>query len=141
MHRKSAMNRRKFLLLGSAAGGLVAFGGAAYVVTDQGRAWVREILHRGLPGFTLEPKGLALFVDQYFADKNRKLKAFAAIEGIVDVKWAMPAGVVKEADDQERMVLTNFLLGSDFFSNYPPGPKEITYSGIPTACVSPFARF
>jgi hypothetical protein len=137
----SAINRRKFLLLGSAAGGLAVFGGAAYVVTDQGHAWVREILHRGLPGYTLESRGLALFIDQYFADKNRKLKAFAAVEGVFNVKWAVPAGVAKEADEQERMILTDFLLGSDFFANYPPGPKQITYSGMPAACVSPFARF
>ena len=135
------MNRRNFLLLSSAAGGLAVFGGAAYVLTDHYHAWVRRILHRGLPGYSLEPHGLALFVDQYFAEKNRKLKAFATVEGVMDVEWALPTRLSNEAQDQERKILTNFLIGSDFFANYPGGPKEITYSGLPAACVSPFAKF
>jgi hypothetical protein len=42
---------------------------------------------------------------------------------------------------EERVILTDFLIGSDFFQNYPNGPKHITYRGKPGACVSPFAKF
>jgi hypothetical protein len=136
------MNRRNFLLLGSAAGGLgLLGGGAAYVKVDNHHAWVSDILHRGLPGYALEPRGLSQFIDEYFAKATRKLKAFAAVEGLIDVKWALDSKRKNELEIEERKILSQFLLGSDFFANYPPGPKEITYLGVQKACASPFAQY
>jgi hypothetical protein len=136
------MNRRNFLLLSSAAGGLVALGGGAFVLTDNYHGWVSSILHRSLPGYTVEPKGLGLFIEEHFAhQKSRKKRLFAAAEGLVDLTPIMPAGMATHVAAQERAILTDFLIGSDFFQHFPNGPKEITYRGKPTACVSPFARF
>ncbi len=140
------MNRRKLLLLGGAAGGLAVIGGgggAAFVVTDHYSRWIHGILQRALPGYELEPEGLALFIEEYFAKKSRSIKfrMFAAAQGVLDVKGALPDGMAKDVEEQERQILTSFLIGSDFFENYPGGPKEITYRGMSIACASPFATF
>lgn len=137
------MNRRKFLLLTSAAGGVAAVGGIAFVLSDHYRGWIRRILHRDLPGYNLEAKGLTQYMDEYFAKQGgaSQLRLFAAAEGVVDVEPLLPTGKARLLREEERRILTNFLLGSDFFANYPNGPKEIIYSGAPKACRSPFAKF
>ena len=136
------MNRRKFLLLSSAAGGFAAVGGGVYLLTDNYRGWVSDILHRSLPGYALEPKGLALFVEEHFAHRSsRRRRLLAAAEGVVDFKPMMPAQMAEHFAAEERLILTDFLVGSDFFRNYPAGSKTIVYGGKPTACVSPFAIF
>lgn len=136
------MNRRNFLLLSSAAGGLAIAGGGAYVLSDNYHSWVGRVLHRSLPGYTLEAKGLALFVDEHFEhQKSRKKRLFAAGLGVADFTPLMPARTAERVAAEERIILTDFLIGSDFFQNFPNGPKTITYGGKPAACVSPFAVF
>jgi hypothetical protein len=137
------MNRRKFLLLSSAAGGVAVLGGLTYARTDHYSRWIQEILHRDLPGYTLEPNGLTQFVDEYFNRQHGdiRLRLFAAAEGIMDIDPVLPATKARKVVEEERRILTKFLLGSDFFANYPGGPKVITYQGMPRACINPFARF
>jgi hypothetical protein len=136
------MNRRNFLIVSGAAGGLAVAAGGVFVLSDNYHGWVSGILHRSLPGYAIEPKGLAQFVDEHFAhQKSRKKRLLAAAEGVVDLTPIMPAAMAERLAAEERMIVTDFLIGSDFFQNYPSGPKEITYSGKPAACVSPFARF
>jgi hypothetical protein len=131
--------------MGSAIGGLAVIGGggAAFVVTDHYNGWIRDILQRGLPGYRLEPEGLARFVDEYFARQSKatKLRIFAAAQGFLNVKAALPDDMAEDFEVAERSILSDFLIGSDFFENYPDGPKEVTYHGMPIACISPFARF
>ena len=134
------MNRRNFLLLSTAAGGVAIAGGGAFVLTDNYHGWVSDVLHRSLPGYTLEPKGLALFIDEHFAHrKSRKRRLLAAAEGVVDLKPILPPKMAQRIAAEERQILTDFLIGSDFFRNSPGGSKLVTYGGKPTACVSPFA--
>jgi hypothetical protein len=139
------MRRRTFLLMGSAAVALVgvAGSGAAFVLTDRYSGWIRDTLQRALPGYDLEPAGLARFTDEYNERKqgNAKLRVFAAVEPLVDARWALPKGMAAHLEVEERRIVSDFLLGSDFFQNYPDGPKTITYAGLPEACVSPFATF
>jgi hypothetical protein len=137
--------RRTFLLMGSAMGAFALAGGAgaAYVATDRYRGWIRQTPRRSLPGYSFDQEGLDRFVDDYNAQSGRalKLRVFAAAENFVDVKPDLPAGMASDVEDDERLILTDFLVGSDFFENYPNGPKVITYRGAPEACASPFATF
>lgn len=138
------VSRRTFLLTGVAAGALaLGGGGVALVAMDRFRGWIRGILHRSLPGYSLEPNGLALFSDEYYARRKSatKLRLFAAAQRVTDVKAALPEEMAADVEDEERLILSDFLVGSDFFDNYPDGPKEITYRGAPEACGSPFATF
>jgi hypothetical protein len=137
--------RRTFLLMGSAVGALAIVGGAgaAFVATDRCRGWIRKILQRSLPDYSVDPEGFARFVDDYNAAKGRalKLRVFAAAENFLDAKPALPSGMASDVAEEERHILTDFLVGSDFFERYPNGPKLITYRGKPDACASPFATF
>lgn len=137
-------SRRQFLLMSVAAGGIAMIGGgAAFAITDRYEGWVREILHRRLPGYRLDPKGFAHFLDDYNAKQGHaiKLRMFAAAQGVVDVKVLLPHGMEIKIDEEERRILSSFLVGSDFFEKYPNGPKRITYRGLPLACGNPFATF
>jgi hypothetical protein len=139
------VRRRNLLLMGVAAGalGLVGGGGAALVAMDRYQGWIRDILQRSLPGYDLEPDGLALFTDEYFAKKKSatKLRLFAAAQPVVNAKPVLPEDMAEDVEEEERRILSNFLIGSDFFENYPRGRREITYRGSAEACSSPFATF
>jgi len=131
--------------VGTLAGGIAVLGasGTAFVLLDRHERWIRKILRRSLPGYELDPAGLALFIDEYNTGTSLGLKfqVFAAAESFVDAKAALPEGAAGAAEQEERKILSDFLIGSDFFDHYPDGPKRITYRGAPQACISPFATF
>ena len=135
--------RRRFLLLGGgAAGALFVGGGTGYVFTDRFRGWIRDTLESSLPGYSLEPAGITHFADEYYAKRrdHDALRLFAAAQSVIDAKWALPRKMAVDVQEEERQILTDFLVGSDFFDNYPNGPKIVTYRGQPEAC-NPFATF
>jgi hypothetical protein len=137
------MQRRKFLAMGAAAAGSIAAIGTVYVATDRYEGWIRDVLSRSLPGYSFDPAGLARFTAEYDARQpfSIKRRVLAVAEGLIDTKPFLPERKAKHLAEREREVISDFLVGSDFFENYPNGPKVITYRGAPTACGSPFARF
>jgi hypothetical protein len=139
------IGRRTLLLMGTAIGGMAVIGaaGGAYVAVDRYEGWIRKILQRSLPGYNFDPEGLAMFVDEYNERQGRSIKyrLFAAAEGLVDSKAMLPDHQEAQVRERERRILSDFLMGSDFFQNYPNGSKTVTYRGKPVACVSPFATF
>jgi hypothetical protein len=135
------MKRRRFLALGAAAGGMAAIGTVLF--SNGYRSWVVSVLERALPGYSYDPAGLDLFVEERASSHATVLKfrLLGAAESVVDARWMMPRRVVHRIEDEERDVLTEFLIGSDFFQQYPYGGRTITYTGRRTACISPFATF
>ena len=90
------------------------------------------ILHRSLPGYAIEPKGLALFIDEHFArQKSRKKRLLAAAQGVLDLTPMMPAAMAKRFAAEERMIVTDFLIGSDFFQNYPAVQRKSRTAASP----------
>jgi hypothetical protein len=135
------MKRRQFLALGAAAGGMAALG--ALLVSNGYRSWLLNVLERALPGYSYDPAGLDLFVEEREARHALALKfrLLGAAESIVDTRWLLPERMAHRIEDEERDVLTEFLIGSDFFQQYPHGARTITYHGWRSACKSPFATF
>lgn len=132
------------MLTGAAAGTLIVAGaGTVFVFEDGYRGWLHAILQRWLPGHRIEPKGFERFVADYNVRQAGayKLRIFAAAEGVIDAKGLLPGELDARIEEEERRILTYFLIGSDFFDNYPGDSRTITYSGIPDACSSPFATF
>lgn len=129
--------------MAAAAAGGIAATGTVYVATDRYEGWIRDALSRSLPGYSFDPAGLARFVAEYDARQpfSIKRRVLAAAQGLIDTKPFLPERKVMHLAEIEREVLSDFLVGSDFFENYPDGPKVITYRGAPAACISPFARF
>lgn len=138
-------SRRRLLLLGTAAGAVAVIGGggAGLVMMDGYRGWIRSTLRRALPGYSFDPEGFERFIDEYNSRRssNKKLRLFAAAQRLADVKWALPNDMTADVEEEERRIVSDFLVGSDFFQNYPDGSKIIIYSAAPEACGSPFATF
>jgi hypothetical protein len=139
-------SRRKFLLMSGVAAGtlaLVGGGAAAFVYLDEFEGWIRNVLRLALPDYDLEPSGLAQFIEEYYETRkdNGRLRLFAATHRLMDARWALNDEMTRDIDEEERKIVSDFLIGSDFFANYPDGTKQITYRGIADACGSPFATF
>jgi hypothetical protein len=135
------MTRRTFFALGAAAGAMVAAGAA--LLAGGYRNWVVASLREALPGYAFEPAGLDRFVADYESRHGERMKfrLLGAAERIIDVEPLLPEAKAHRIEDEERQVVTEFLLGSDFFQHYPLAVKEIAYNGPVIACRSPFARF
>jgi hypothetical protein len=137
-------SRRKFLLMGTATGVLAVLGGgSAFVALDHYRGWIRAVLRRSLPGYEVEPEGLDRFVEDYNARTydGPAFRTFAAAQNVFNATVILPEDMQSTVEERERRILTDFLLGSDFFDQYPNGTRVITYRGAPEACGSPFATF
>jgi hypothetical protein len=110
-------------------------------------ALIGKILIRRLPGLRIDKASIAALSRDVQADRGihsfgRKLgfevKAFAAtIVGIDAVAhfWLTAA----QFEQLERVVITLFILGSDYLND--PRPDVVTYSGIPDVCPNPFAQY
>lgn len=139
------MTRRE-LLLGFVGTGLVALlGGATFLLAhDNYGPWIIEVLQSYLPGHTFDPEGLARYIREYTAKKNGetalKLETYALAEQLFDPTWIAPAAIAEKVAEEERRIVTGFLMGSDFFYDDPP-PRTITYQGRDGACYNPFATF
>lgn len=135
------MRRRTFLALGAAAGGLTAAG--AVLLANGYRSWVLRSLRQALPGYSFDTAGLDLFLDEYRPRHSEAMKFqfFGAAESVFDARALLPDKTIEYIGDEERDVLTEFLVGSDFFEPGPDGPRKITYSGRAVVCRSPFATF
>jgi hypothetical protein len=128
------------MIAGAAAASGVLLGAA--LVAGGYKSWMRKLLERSLPGYSFNPEGLDLFLETAAPESEGvKFRVFGAVEGIVDVKPLLPDGMELHADDEERRMLTEFILGSDFLEHYPDASREITYHGATGACQSPFATF
>lgn len=137
------ITRRKVLVGGAAAAGVVLVGGAVYVgAGGHYGSWIHEVLSRHLPGHGFDPDGLDLYVRQFMEGKRAegaaKLELYALAEQVSDPAALLPGGLRQKLAEEERRIVTSFLMGSDFFSA-TPRPRVVTYFGS-SACANPFAR-
>jgi hypothetical protein len=135
------IRRRTFLAFSVAAGGLASLG--AVLVFKGYRGWVLDTLQRALPGYSFNAAGLDHFVDEYRSrhPDAMKFQLLGAGGSIFDVRALLPTQTVRYIGDEERELLTEFLLGSNFFDHARDRTKEVTYTGRIVTCRSPFAVF
>lgn len=136
------ITRRRFLA-GSAAAVAVGGTGTAWWSTrdSQRAAWIEDVVRRNLPGVALDEPSLQIFVrttlaSELFASRKRRL-AFAAHQSVPWLVARMPRARERIAL-LERMVLTEYLLGSNFFRS-DPRHEVIVFHGRAVACANPFA--
>lgn len=135
--------RRQLLLAG--AGGVVALGVAGLVSWDRianyRATWVENVLRENLPGHDLDPASLQAFIKDILASERlqrREVKATVFVDRFAP--W-IPARIAKARaglEGLERHVLTEYLIGSNFFRVPDPRRETIVYSGIALACKNPF---
>jgi len=141
-----SLQRRKFLItggLGALALGTVGAGiGARTVLRGSSRAaWIESVIHNNLPGIEIEAASMQTFVDGMLTS-NAMQMASVKLAVFADryAPW-LPARIASARDRLERLerrLLTDFLLGSNFFRVADPKQATITWRGPATVCANPF---
>lgn len=133
------ISRRK-LLAGTA--GAVIVGAVAWIPLRNYRAsWIEQVVRDNLPGINLDPESLKTFV-KYMVGHERLQPPLVRATIFADrfVPW-LPARISKAREGLagvERHVLTEYLIGSNFFRVPDPKRETIVYNGAVIACINPF---
>lgn len=140
------LTRRGFLIavsgvaLGLAAGGRWVAGRSRAMPAR----WVERVVRDHLPGVALDEPSLDAFVREIVADD---LLTSARVRAGVDADYVLPFAtrrvppIGRRLFALERLVLTRYLTGSNFFQLSDPAAGPVRYSGAVSACGHPFARF
>lgn len=143
-HGNFSARRRKLLIAG--AGGALAlgiFGAASWGTLGNYRAsWVERVIRDNLPGVDLDAASLQVFVQDILAsERMQKGVVQATVFADRFVPW-LPASITRAREGLEglqRFVLTEYLIGSNFFHVPDPKRETIVYGGSVAACRNPFA--
>jgi hypothetical protein len=143
--KPSSPTRRRLLIAGSAVAAAGATG-ALWIGSrlDGRQTWIEAVVREHLTGITLEPASLASFAANFaesriFADEKSKLA--------VNIDQAVPAiaqrvsKVSRRTEQLKRRIVTEYLMGTNFFRVADPRAETIIYSGSVPACGNPFAVF
>lgn len=135
--------RRKFLIAGAGGAAVLGLFGAASCgqLRNYGRSWIERVVRENLPGIDLDAVSLQTFVKDMMASERMQRKD-VKVTVFADrfVPW-LPAHIAKARDGLEgleRHVLTEYLMGSNFFRVADPRREQIVYSGMIVACRNPF---
>jgi len=135
--------RRKLLIAG--AGSAVAaaiFGAASWSELTSYRAtWIERVVRDNLPDVDLDAASLRTFVTDILATERLQRKEVkAAVFADRFMPW-LPPNITRARnglEGLERNVLTEYLIGSNFFRVPDPRRETIVYSGLGLACRNPF---
>jgi hypothetical protein len=135
--------RRKLLIAGASSVAVLGiFGTASREQLPHYRAsWVERVVRENLPGVDLDPVSLQTFIKDMLASERMQRKT-VKVGVFADrfVPW-LPAHIAKARnglEGLERYVLTEYLIGSNFFRVSDPKREKIVYSGMIVACRNPF---
>jgi hypothetical protein len=137
-------SRRRFLIASGALVAAAAAGFSGVRFASSREDWVASIIRDNLPGITLDPDSLAKFVEEAVrSDALTPLTHRLAVFAEQNVPWvtARVPKVRNGLDKLERRVLTEFLLGSNFFRVPNPQQETIVYYGPAIACGNPLVSF
>ena len=105
--------------------------------------WIEQVVRDNLPDIKLDPDSLQAFV-KYMRDHERLQPTLVRATIFADrfVPW-LPAHISKAREGLEgveRHVLTEYLIGSNFFRVPDPKRETIVYGGAMIACINPFTH-
>lgn len=136
---------RRRVLIGAGLFGCAAVGAAGWSYSERNRAqWIEAVIRDNLPGIALDEPSLQRFVretlDSPLMNSQRRRLGIAAQS---QAPWL--ARRIRAIDEgveiTERLVLTSFLTGSNFFRVSDPTHETIEYYGAAPACGNPFLRY
>jgi hypothetical protein len=139
-------SRRSVLTMLTAAG--AASAGGAYLWTIGPDALIGKILSRRLPGVRTDAASIAALSGDVQALLFKTLFRKVALEG-----GALVASIIgidalanfklttTEFSRLERIVITFFILGSNYLDVRSSKSKLVTYYGAPGTCPNPFAQY
>jgi hypothetical protein len=104
---------------------------------------VERVLRTNLPGIVFEEHSLAAFVQHIDAVEAGQSTLHQAVAFAAHTAPSLVNAIPKIKKNEalrERQVLTEYLIGSNFF-RVDPTREPIVYQGAATACTNPFATF
>lgn len=137
--------RRYLLLAGvSGVGAVVAGKWSLEQASTTVPQWIEAVVRRNLPGVRLDAESLAGFCQSTsegpLFDSLRK-RAGVAVAQTLPMAAGRVAYLADALERLERQVLTQFLLGSNFFLLADPWTETVVHHGFAAACAQPFAVF
>lgn len=136
-------SRRSFLIASGAIA--TALGAGIYLRFGSSREqWVESVIRDNLPGIRIDEDSFPTFIKH--AVNSDALKpathrlAVLAEQALPWVTARIPK-VHNGLEKLERRILTEFLLGSNFFRVPDPKRETIVYYGPAIACSNPFVSF
>lgn len=134
---------RRNALIGGGAGALVVAGGGAFVASATIEDFYADMVRHYLPGEPIAPGAAEAFAADYApreadTDKVEALMYMQQLAGFTGLDMALGGGGPYETFT--RRVMTNFLLGSNFFHR-SSAREPVEYIALPDVCPNPFARF
>jgi len=136
-----SVSRRKLLAGAAGAVTLGVIGLAWKPLKDYRSHWIEQAVRDNLPGINLDAASLQTFVTYMLGHERLQPKLVrATIFADRFVPW-LPARISKAREGLEgveRHVLTEYLIGSNFFRVPDPKQETIVYGGAVIACINPF---
>jgi hypothetical protein len=145
MIKKFSASRRRLLIGASAAAvGCATVGAASWSYSQSHRArWIEAVVRNNLPGVRIDAVSLQRFVKEMLASPlMQSQRRRIGIAAYSQLPWlARRIRTLEEGVEiTERLVLTAFLTGSNFFRVGDPKRETIEYYGGVPACGNPFVR-
>lgn len=144
--RRRAFSRRLFLATG--AGGAIALGVGGWQwwsgFAGSRARWVESAVRKNLRGVVLDQDSLARFVQAVLAGRliETRTQGMAVFAHRAAPWLTQRIPKVRQAlETRERQVLTEYLIGSNFFHVVDPRREPIVWYGAPVACGNPWASF
>ena len=143
--RPTSPIRRRLLIAGS---GVAVLGvtGAAWIGSrlDGRQVWIEAVVREHLRGVQLDAATLTTFAKDFAATRifaDDKSNLVVKIDQAVPAIAARVSKIDRRTERLKRRVVTEYLIGSNFFRVADPRKETIVYSGALPACGNPFAQF
>jgi hypothetical protein len=140
------LSRRYFLAAVTAFA--TALGSGFYVWSQGSEFLIGQILARRLPGVRLDSASVKALSRDVLEDRFHSVGRKIALQGGVIAARVVGVDALSRLEltaaqflQLERVVVTLFILGSDYLSLNNPKSDVATYQGIPDACPNPFAEY
>jgi len=137
------LTRRTLLIAGASSCAAVAAGGVWLATRDNPRDWIEATVRNLLPNIDLDAASLASFVaheqeQPEFA--SRKVALALSLDALAPAMLRIAPEARDKIAELERVVVSDYLIGSNFFRVQDPRREAIYWSGA-GACGNPFAVF
>jgi hypothetical protein len=134
--------KRRTVLLGGGALIVSAFAGGTLGVAMLDRnGFLAAVLRRYLPDAVVPESELVEFAQSYWPLMEKQYSSRVALMRALNAadRLLIP-GELDSTELLERDILTNFLIGSNFFNLKDPKTEPIDFTGLSIACSNPFRR-
>ena len=145
MKAATRVTRRRVLLGGAAVAALGSAGVAWIATRSQGsHEWIEAVVRRNLWDVRLDPDSLGVFATRLAAEPefgSRKVALAVALDDVAPALFRLAPEVQRKIARLERIVMSRYLLSSNFFRVADPRVETIVYGEALPACGNPFAVF